>query len=481
MEIKLIWNPDVPKIDPWTAKQMRALAGGHVPESITETYEAIYYDTDDHALINRGIAYRTRHEGEKWIATMKQDEVSRAGFFQRREVNENVEGPEPRPDLFPELCLKASDLKPIVITQFKRTVWVINMPKGTSIEMALDQGYIEAGSKRIPIREIELELKTGRIGDLMHVASVLSRHCGLIVERESKFERGIQLAGIASGMNSVATHPAQIQTHKEDKCIGYFQEQIMDALQKQSRLLADPKQVGRLRSFRIQIRRLRSLLTFWEGYIHLKNEKRHSKSLRRWFQLLGEVREVDVLLEILQNEQDETILCRRLKVRQKNLRRQLVSCLWEGELTAVLFEMWGRLLSEKICDNGKQLSEEQYCKDNLLQYAKQIRQNLKRLPRMMNDEGKLHNLRIRLKKIRYVFEAMPSSPYFDFALLDQIKKAQSILGRIQDAEETIRLLKEWGVGSDKTIRRLVSEKEAAKAELPTAAASMLDILNGYVK
>jgi CHAD domain-containing protein len=100
---------------------------------------------------------------------------------------------------------------------------------------------------------------------------------------------------------------------------------------------------------------------------------------------------------------------------------------------------------------------------------------------MMNDETKLHNLRIRLKRMRYVCEAMPTSPYYDTNLIEQIKETQSILGKIQDAEETMRLLKEWGVGSEKTMVRLVNEKKAAKTELPVAAASLLNTMNGYIK
>ena len=73
-------------------------------------------------------------------------------------------------------------LEGIFETRFIRTVWLLDLGAGTQVEAALDLGEIVAGSRREPIREFELELKSGGLTPLLECAIVLQRELGLSVE-----------------------------------------------------------------------------------------------------------------------------------------------------------------------------------------------------------------------------------------------------------------------------------------------------------
>src|SRR5258707_15346240 len=52
-------------------------------------------------------------------------------------------------------------LEPLFATDFRRTAWLLRFNESL-IELAFDQGEIRAKGGRLPISEIELELRAGR-------------------------------------------------------------------------------------------------------------------------------------------------------------------------------------------------------------------------------------------------------------------------------------------------------------------------------
>jgi triphosphatase len=125
-----------------------------------------YYDTSDHALHRAGMTLRVRREGGAFVQTLKTVSLD-DGPMRRREWEAPVPTMAPIPsalaDRLPKAlpsALSANGLRPIFTTTVRRRQRVLDIA-GASVEVAFDQGVIEAGDQRVPISEIELELKSG--------------------------------------------------------------------------------------------------------------------------------------------------------------------------------------------------------------------------------------------------------------------------------------------------------------------------------
>ncbi|AFM00413.1 hypothetical protein Desde_2029 [Desulfitobacterium dehalogenans ATCC 51507] len=167
-------------------------------------YETTYYDTWGHQLINHQVCYRIRSSAGEYTATIKGLGSSQSGLSIRREWNRKLSENIPTLEPFKDLAIgqelgnfvRDEELLPIFVTRFKRTALDLTCQDGSHIELALDVGEIEAESKREPICELELELKSGQIENVLKLGEVLSEVYRLKPEEQSKYQRGMILAGI---------------------------------------------------------------------------------------------------------------------------------------------------------------------------------------------------------------------------------------------------------------------------------------------
>ncbi|WP_251977133.1 CYTH domain-containing protein [Salinicola avicenniae] len=154
-------------------------------ESRTTPLGNQYYDTPEGALQANRVALRVRRLGERRVQTLKSAAQSQGGLSTRGEwewpiddVERNAAGLDVKG--LHELAhpaLAAIDLErlaPVFATDFERRTW--RYRQGDSdIEIALDQGEIIVGETRLPICELELELKQGQPEQLWMLAEAL---CG---------------------------------------------------------------------------------------------------------------------------------------------------------------------------------------------------------------------------------------------------------------------------------------------------------------
>lgn len=161
--------------------------------------KARYFDTEDGAMQAARLAYRTRSENGRWVATLKGSGSSEGGLHRRMEIECDVTDGEVNLAVFDdteaeELLLPYRDAKlvPIVETNFTRTVWILR-DATAQIEIALDEGEILAGGKTEPIRELELEFKSGDMEALQSLSGWLQKQLGVVEENQSKFARGLAL------------------------------------------------------------------------------------------------------------------------------------------------------------------------------------------------------------------------------------------------------------------------------------------------
>ena len=198
IELKLLINPQhIPRL--WR----HPLLAAHTREKLsTQQLLSIYYDTPDLVLHRNKIAVRLRRVGKRWIQTVKMEGRVAAGLHERpeweQETTENTLDFQALPDtqlreFFAHERLRQS-LSPIFITKFSRAGRILEWPNGDVVEFALDRGEIQAGERRAPICEVELELKSGASARLFLIAAALQQALPLQPENVSKAERGYQLA-----------------------------------------------------------------------------------------------------------------------------------------------------------------------------------------------------------------------------------------------------------------------------------------------
>ncbi|WP_244815338.1 CYTH domain-containing protein [Caballeronia sp. Lep1P3] len=134
-----------------------------------------YFDTPEMHLRKNGASLRVRAVGEQRLQTLKLEGTITAGLFERDEFECPVNGD--RPDLGTLLTLipkdsKAIDilaerdlaerLEPLFLTRINRCAATLQLPDGTELELAMDDGAVEATARAsAPIHGVELELKNG--------------------------------------------------------------------------------------------------------------------------------------------------------------------------------------------------------------------------------------------------------------------------------------------------------------------------------
>lgn len=160
-----------------------------------------YYDTEDLLLQQRGIAYRIRQAGKTFEATIKLSNTEAGALTERREYNVPVKSWRPDLSVFTETEIldALSDLpekaavQKLFSVRVERDIRLLQITGDTLVEMSVDEGYIRAGGKKETIYELELELKSGSLGDLLDYTTGLSTIVPIFSESLSKYARGMAL------------------------------------------------------------------------------------------------------------------------------------------------------------------------------------------------------------------------------------------------------------------------------------------------
>ena len=165
---------------------------------------AIYFDTADRRLGREGITFRTRKEGEKYVATLKWNGSGENGLHVREEINIPMLSEEkfksPDVNLFEqsEMCQVLKDaigkrelIKRVEVEAVRKQ---FRIDTGKSIcEISYDNGIVINGDKTAPISEMEIELYSGSKEDMEEFAAVIAEKYGLHPENRSKFRQGLEL------------------------------------------------------------------------------------------------------------------------------------------------------------------------------------------------------------------------------------------------------------------------------------------------
>ena len=188
-------------------KQLPLLKTFSITNPVQQNLYSIYYDTPDFILKKERIALRLRRTGERWTQTIKSGGAIHDGLHQHHEFEYPI--PDGRLDFsqlsdqklryfFSDQKIRQS-LQPIFATDFDRSVYLLEPTKGFKLEFCIDEGHIITKQLNAdiaePICELELELKSGNITQLLQFSETLQRDCPcqLIPENRNKAMRGYAL------------------------------------------------------------------------------------------------------------------------------------------------------------------------------------------------------------------------------------------------------------------------------------------------
>ncbi|RPI40343.1 MAG: inorganic triphosphatase, partial [Betaproteobacteria bacterium] len=199
-ELKLALQPRVaPRV--MTHPVIEAVAAGPARRTRLLT---VYYDTPQFDLWAAQVSIRLRRTQAGWLQTVKWGGAVIGGLHQRQELELAVSGQAIDFDAIvdkvrvPRLgsARFRRRIRPVFVTEFERTTRMLQPAEGGTVELCLDRGHIVAGTARMPICELELELKGGSPLGLFDVAQALVVDVGLRPVYRSKAERGYLLAGL---------------------------------------------------------------------------------------------------------------------------------------------------------------------------------------------------------------------------------------------------------------------------------------------
>lgn len=236
-----------------------------------EDLVSTYFDTPDLALHRLGASLRVRTAGDHHVQTLKTAGRVRAGFYERGEF----EGPvaDGRPDLaaLRAHLPKGSDigkllrsgglqdrLAPIFVTRVNRSISLLRLPKGDEIELAVDEGVVEAGEASSPIHEVEMELKSGTAEHLYRFALDLLDDVPLRPGYLSKSDRGYELI-VQERRDPVRAAPLELS--RRDTVEQAFQRMVENCLAQvhgNERGVVSGRDAGSVHQMRVGLRRLRS-------------------------------------------------------------------------------------------------------------------------------------------------------------------------------------------------------------------------------
>lgn len=161
-------------------------------ETAVKAMTAIYYDTADGWLGRSGFGLRVRRTGDRRVQTLKSAIGDDGG---RDEWEWPVASDLADPDLLagtPAALPEGTMLAPQFTVTVSRAVRVVETDSAR-IEIALDDGEVQAGGRREAFLELELELLSGALQALDALAARLGQQVALTPSTVTKAERGFRL------------------------------------------------------------------------------------------------------------------------------------------------------------------------------------------------------------------------------------------------------------------------------------------------
>ena len=421
-------------------------------KSTRKQLDNIYFDTPAFDLAQAKISLRLRKDGRRWLQTVKSGGSATAGLHQRQELEFPVArqaldwAPLAGTPFADQLAPFQSTVAAQFRTRFDRQLWRLRGPNGAEIELAIDQGHILAGQQQQDLCEVELELKSGPVGDLFTTALALSARHPLVLDNRSKAQRGNALARQlppappvkATDLRLPDSAAAQAIAHAAvANCLTQWQANQDGYLAQSIDFSAHGHDTEYLHQLRVGVRRLRVAcepVARGAGW-QTDTLATLKQPLRQLGQQLGAARDWDVFTEetwppLVQTIQDPAL---RMALQEEiQLQRSLAHLQAHAALNGRAAQQVLLQLSHCLSQPPEDATPPTALYKQLDDYAQELQQGVRGLHHLKPEP--LHALRIVAKKKRYLTEFIASrhaeadvEPW-----LKWLKKAQEVLGARND-------------------------------------------------
>lgn len=297
VELKLLAEPGAME----RLRQAPIIAQHACNGGLVRRLDAIYYDTPDRALYRNGMSLRVRRSGSRYIQTLKRVAANGSNFA-RQEWETPVESvaPDlarlPSADIGDSIDVSANGLVPIFSTKVRRRTQRLELAD-TVVEVAFDEGTIEARGRSEPLAEIELELKAGRADILYGIGTELLEIAPLRIGTASKSDRGYGLA-FDDAPDATKAGPSLITAeHTVDDAIAVLLGSNQQHLLANQAIAEDGRNPEGVHQMRVALRRLRTAFSVFRREMPLPSMTAFNNEARQLGQKLGAARNWDVFLE----------------------------------------------------------------------------------------------------------------------------------------------------------------------------------------
>ncbi len=419
---------------------------------------AVYFDTPGRHLAAAGMALRLRLEGRHWVQTLK----GSAGLMARAEHEVRLPPQRGEPALDPQrhaqapvgqalLALLAThglsvaDLQVLYRTDVMRLHRLLRHA-GATFEIAYDRGQLMAGSaeapRRLPVDELEIELKAGAPQALPVLAARWVARFGLWWDPRTKSEMGTRLAlaqplrpavkAQAPAWDAATATPGTIWS-------AALQSALLQALANAAECIDGTGSAEHLHQLRVGLRRLRAALRLFAPWCadpaaaHALDD-----AWREPFGALGAARDADVRAQALAPRLAAAGAPPFDWPAPEAAPQDLDAWLRGTPLQQLLLRSLALSLAPAPAGSGSAGDAAREC---LRQAWRTIRRDARGFAAA--DAAARHRLRKRLKRLRYAFEFVgplfPGKPAR--RLLAALARALGTLGELNDGELAAAVLR----------------------------------------
>ena len=424
-----------------------------------ETIVDRYYDTSDQHILRAGWAYRLRDRDGEHTLGLKSLTPPEGDLHVREEVEQPVLAPGgdleelPSGPVREQLSGIMNGARPeeLFAISNNRLVYDLVAPDddATRVELCIDQAEIVAPNapKSAPgilrFTEVELELKQGTRAALEKLARIVAADSDLLPARLSKFERGLQTAGLPVRAAADAHAP---RPKRSDPliCLAHFHlREQLDVLELQQPRAWEGLDPDGVHAMRVATRRIRAAVRAFNDVLPRRTAATFKADFRWLARALGEVRDLDVYRDNLgrymhalppDDAQHLVSYDGWLTKQGAKARRRLVAALGTKRYERAI----GRL--RRFLDRGPSraaLRSGPRIEDAAYAYVeRRLRKVLKRRRSMGKEAApeKLHALRIEAKRLRYKLEFLAGLyPGHLKPMIEATTRLQDFLGEQQDA------------------------------------------------
>ena len=404
---------------------------------------ARYFDTPDGQLAAARIALRVRQEGRRWVQTAKA-----AGDSVLHRLEEEVAlaaGEPPLPVLRRHAGTALGErlaqvlggsgaradaaLVELYRTDVSRTIRMLKAGT-TTLELALDVGWVSAGRRRSRVQELELELKSGSRAAAIELAQQWCERHGLWLDTLSKAERGQILAAGLQQRDPTRFEPPSLNKRMEGSAL--LRAIVTSAL---DQVLGNASQVAtgahtpeHVHQLRIGLRRLRTVARELQG-IEPFIEDADLEVLAQTFRALGTQRDLTFvqpqLIGQMRSDGAPPLDLAGAEV------PDLAAAVRATPLQSVLLRLLGWLAADASSDVQAKAAREAITHRLHKLHARTVKDGagFGALPPVAQ-----HAMRKRFKRLRYLSESVASLyPARKVArFIDELKPVQDALGALQD-------------------------------------------------